>query len=82
MVDALSAATCAIYAALFLPACYLLVKHRRDGLIGWLFLSVFCTLRIIGGGLAINSSSSAASIISSMGLSVLLLATSGILHEA
>ncbi|KAG2420409.1 hypothetical protein HFD88_005210 [Aspergillus terreus] len=82
MTNSLSAATCAIYAILAIPVLYLLVRHGRYGLLGWLFLFFFCTLRIIGGALAINDTSGAANIISSVGLSPLLLATAGILHEA
>ncbi|KAL4888818.1 integral membrane protein [Aspergillus ambiguus] len=82
MTNSLSAATCAIYAVLAIPVLYLLVRHRRYGLLGWLFLFLFCTLRIIGGALAVNNPSAAANIISSVGLSPLLLATAGILHEA
>jgi hypothetical protein len=82
MTNSLSAATCAIYAVLSIPVLYLLVRHGRYGLLGWLFLFFFCTLRIIGGALAINDTSGAANIISSVGLSPLLLATAGILHEA
>ncbi|KAJ5295487.1 hypothetical protein N7508_010308 [Penicillium antarcticum] len=82
MTNSLSAATCAIYAVLAIPVLYLLVRHGRYGLLGWLFLFFFCTLRIIGGALAVNSTSVAANIISSVGLSPLLLATASILHEA
>jgi hypothetical protein len=82
MTNALSVAELAIYIALAFPTVYLIIKHGRQGLLGWLFLFIFCTLRIIGGALAINSSSPTANIISSVGLSPLLLATSGILHEA
>ncbi|KAL5360644.1 hypothetical protein BJX96DRAFT_175497 [Aspergillus floccosus] len=82
MTNSLSAATCAIYAVLAIPVLYLLVRHGRYGLLGWLFLFFFCTLRIIGSALVINDTSVAANIISSVGLSPLLLATAGILHEA
>jgi hypothetical protein len=82
MTNALSVTELAIYIALAFPTVYLIIKHGRQGLLGWLFLFIFCTLRIIGGALAINSSSPTANIISSVGLSPLLLATSGILHEA
>ncbi|GFF74390.1 hypothetical protein CNMCM6936_000548 [Aspergillus lentulus] len=82
MTNSLAAATCAIYAVLAIPVLYLLVRHGRYGLLGWLFLFFFCTLRIIGGALAVNNPSTAATIISSVGLSPLLLATAGILHEA
>lgn len=76
--DSLLTAELAIYAALSLPVLYLVVRHSPAGLLGWLYLFAFCTLRIVGGAL----SSSSASIISSIGLSPLLLAASGILHEA
>ncbi|BCR89977.1 uncharacterized protein ACHE_51175A [Aspergillus chevalieri] len=83
MTDSLSAATCAIYVILAFPVLYLLFKHGRNGFLGWLFLFVFCGLRIISGGLGVKSSdSAAASIISNIGLSPLLLTTAGILHEA
>ncbi|KAJ5316744.1 hypothetical protein PENANT_c016G11537 [Penicillium antarcticum] len=82
MTNALSVAELAIYIALAFPTVYLIIKHGRQGLLGWLFLFIFCTLRIIGSALAINNASPTASIISSVGLSPLLLAASGILHEA
>ncbi|GIJ92532.1 hypothetical protein Asppvi_001810 [Aspergillus pseudoviridinutans] len=82
MTNALAAATCAIYAVLAIPVLYLLVRHGRYGLLGWLFLFFFCTLRIIGGALSVSDAGIAANIISSVGLSPLLLATAGILHEA
>ncbi|RJE25689.1 hypothetical protein PHISCL_01952 [Aspergillus sclerotialis] len=82
MTDSLSAAECALYAILFIPVAFLVVRHGIHGLLGWLFLAVFCTLRIIGAGMAIKDSSPAASIISNVGLSPILLAVAGILHEA
>ncbi|KAJ5776500.1 uncharacterized protein N7511_001511 [Penicillium nucicola] len=82
MTNALSVAELAIYIALAFPTVYLIIKHGRQGLLGWLFLFIFCTLRIIGNALAIKPSSPTASIIASVGLSPLLLGASGILHEA
>jgi hypothetical protein len=82
MTNSLAAATCAIYAVLALPILSLLVRHGRYGLLGWLFLFFFCSLRIIGSAMALKNPSIAAEIISSVGLSPLLLATAGILHEA
>ncbi|KAJ5822848.1 hypothetical protein N7447_005188 [Penicillium robsamsonii] len=82
MTNSLSVATCAIYAVLAIPVLYLLFRHGRYGLLGWLFLFFFCTIRIIGGALSVNNTSVAANIISSVGLSPLLLATASILHEA
>ncbi|KAK2768746.1 hypothetical protein FQN54_000602 [Arachnomyces sp. PD_36] len=82
MANSLAIATLAIFAVLILPVFFLLAKHARYGLAGWLFLSFFCAIQIVGGGLAINSSGPAASIVSNVGLSPLLLGTAGILHEA
>lgn len=82
MTNSVSAAECALYAVLILPVLFLIVRHRMTGFVGWLFLSFFCVLRIVGGGMSINSSNPAASIISNVGLSPMLLATAGILHEA
>lgn len=82
MTNALAAVECAFYAFLILPVLYLLFRHRTYGLMGWLFLSFFCILRIIGGGMTVHSSSGAGSIISNVGLSPILLAAAGILHEA
>lgn len=78
---ATSTAELAIYAVLSIPTIYILIKHGRTGLLGWLYLFAFCTLRIVGGAMDL-SGNTAAGIISSVGLSPLLLATSGILHEA
>lgn len=82
MTDSLSIATCAVYVVLFSPVLYLLVRHARFGLAGWLLLLIFCVIRIVGGALEISNTGTAAGIISSVGLSPLLLATNGILHEA
>ncbi|KAL7917648.1 hypothetical protein ACQKWADRAFT_26901 [Trichoderma austrokoningii] len=71
----------AIYAILSIPTLYIVFKHGRVGILGWAYLLAFCTLRIVGGILDLSGSTSA-SIISSVGLSPLLLAAYGILHEA
>ncbi|KAJ5201442.1 uncharacterized protein N7498_006105 [Penicillium cinerascens] len=73
MTNSLSAATCAIYVALAFPVLYLLIRDGRYGLLGWLFLFFFCTLRMIGGALAVNDTS--------VSLSPLL-TTASILHLA
>lgn len=82
MTDTLSAVECAFYAFLVLPVLYLLFRHRAYGLMGWLFLSFFCIIRIVGAALSINPTSGVGTIISNVGLSPMLLATAGILHEA
>lgn len=76
-----------IYAVLSLPVLYLVWRHGWHGLLGWGYLFVFCTLRVIGPVLQISDDhkgkiSTTPIIISSIGLSPLLLATVGILHEA
>ncbi|KAI0506696.1 hypothetical protein F5B22DRAFT_650514 [Xylaria bambusicola] len=84
MTDSVPTAQLAIYVVLTIPVLYLLVRHWPTGLLGWFYLFTFTTLRIVGGAISMGSSSTSggASIISSIGLSPLLLATSGILHEA
>ncbi|KAB8227480.1 uncharacterized protein BDW43DRAFT_304583 [Aspergillus alliaceus] len=52
----------------------------RTGLLEWFFLLAFCTLRIVGGSMAIGSGSLAAEIISSVGISPLLLTVDGFLR--
>lgn len=76
-----------IYIILINPAIYSLFHHGRKGILGWYLLAVFCALRIAGAALqmhidATGSKSMGAAIVSSIGLSPLLLATESILHEA
>ncbi|BCS25448.1 uncharacterized protein APUU_50159A [Aspergillus puulaauensis] len=78
----LDAAQLAIFAVLSLPVLYLIYSHGRRGFLGWGFLLVFCILRLTGAGMAIGNSGPAAQIISSIGLSPMLLSLDGILHEA
>lgn len=80
--SAFSVAQLTIYSVLVCPAVYLTLCHHRRGLLGWGYLLAFCILRITGGALSIHSSSSGAKIISSVGISPVLLALDGILHEA
>ncbi|KAF7552223.1 hypothetical protein G7Z17_g4480 [Cylindrodendrum hubeiense] len=76
-----STAELAIYAILILPTLYILIKHGPPGYLGWFYVIIFFSLRIIGGAMSLNGSSSA-SIVANIGLSPLLLAAAGILHEA
>lgn len=81
--NVLSVAQLAIFAAFIIPVIVIFFRHLWTGFLGWIYLIVFCTLLIVGGALAIGSTVSAgASIVSEVGLSPLLLATFGILHEA
>ncbi|VUC33518.1 unnamed protein product [Clonostachys rosea] len=79
--DQLSIAQLAIYATLSVPTFFVLWKHGVAGLLGWGYLLVFFSLRIVGCAMQLSGSTSAA-IISNIGLSPVLLATAGILHEA
>ena len=79
----LNTAQAAIYGLLSLPTLLILVRHGKRGIIGWFYLFMFETLRIAGCAIILSApQSSGGSIISSIGLSPLLLATLGILHEA
>jgi prolipoprotein diacylglyceryltransferase len=71
-----------IYIIIFPIAVYILVRHGKPGYIGWGFFLVFCTLRIVSSGLGVNDTSTIGGIINSVGISALLLAISGVIHEA
>ncbi|SPJ82325.1 uncharacterized protein FTOL_09730 [Fusarium torulosum] len=79
--SSLTTAELAIYAVLVLPTLFVLFKHGKPGLIGWGFLLVFCSLRVIGGALFLTDSTAAVTV-SNIGLSPLLICTAGLLHEA
>ena len=84
MVDVLAVLEVAVYIFLVNPATYVLFKHGRKGILGWLAIQSFCFVRIIGNILVLKDGekSTAATIVSSIGLSPLLVGTIGILHEA
>ena len=87
----LAIAELVIYLLLICLGFFILFKHGKRGLEPWLFYIMFCSLRIIAGGLQINNwnkiqqgkpSSDTASIVNSIGISALLLCSCGVLHEA
>ena len=83
--ESLAAALLAIYILLAFPVVYIAARHgiTRAAVLGWGYLFVFVTLKIVGSAIQLHGSeSSAASIVSNIGLSPLLLAGAGILHEA
>jgi hypothetical protein len=87
MTTSLDTAQLAIYILLSIPIIYVLYRHGRTGLLGWIYFFAFASLRIIGGALAMNADKSGtpsvtATITSNIGLSPLILGISGILHEA
>ncbi|KAF2758983.1 hypothetical protein EJ05DRAFT_475218 [Pseudovirgaria hyperparasitica] len=77
----LAVAELAIYALFSLLGIFNFIKHGRHGWLGWFFFLAFCLLRLTGQGMSINSSSSSAAIVSSIGISALILAVLGITHE-
>jgi hypothetical protein len=81
--SSLNTAQLAIYIILSLPVLYILIRHSWPGILGWGYLFAFCMLRVVGGALVLgNGNSESAAIISNIGLSPLLLAILGVLHEA
>jgi hypothetical protein len=74
----------AIFIALVPIVIFILESHGRKGAEVWGFLLVFCILRLTSSGITVghkNSISTTGSIINSIGVSGLLLALSGALHE-
>lgn len=68
------------------PVVYCFWKHRKVGISGWLFLTAFVLLQIVGSGLTLSAGehgrpSTTAITITSVGLSPLLLADAGIVKE-
>ncbi|KAH6867192.1 hypothetical protein B0T10DRAFT_451939 [Thelonectria olida] len=74
-----------IFATLSLPTLYVIFRHgfQRQAILGWGYLFIFCTLKMVGSGMQLGDSrSSSAAIVTSVGLSPLVLAAAGVLHEA
>ncbi|KAI0886924.1 uncharacterized protein GGS22DRAFT_119063 [Annulohypoxylon maeteangense] len=74
-----------IYLTLSLPTIYIAIKHglKHGVIIGWFFLFIFCTLKIVSSALELkDATSSGAALVSSIGLSPLLAAICGTLHES
>lgn len=87
MAQPLYIAELVIYIFLFQPALYCLWKHGKRGILGWLYLQFFCAIRVVASAVTIHeedthTSGSTSLILSSVGLSPLLLAAAGVLHEA
>ena len=84
MTDSVSIARLVVYLIFALPALYCLWKHGRTGFLGWWYVGVFCGLRIVTGAIGVSGTIDGVGpvILNSIGLSPLLLAVSGVLHEA
>jgi hypothetical protein len=83
----LSVAELVVYILAVSLAFYCLIRHGKYGTLGWIYLVIFCILRIVGAALLIGSEnkgtvSTTALIINGVALSPLLLSTDGILHES
>ncbi|BAE64627.1 unnamed protein product [Aspergillus oryzae RIB40] len=73
----------AVYLFLTPFVLYVYWSHRWVGWMPWTNLLVFCIVRIVGGATGVKDSTSiAANVISGIGMSPLLLAIDGLLHEA
>lgn len=73
----------AVYLLLLPIVVYIFLKHKWTGFLPWYYLNIFCVARIVGGALGVQGSNSlAANIIQSVGISPLLLAVDGLVHEA
>ncbi len=90
-VTRLAYAELVLYILLLPLLAFLLVRHFRHGAFGWAFLVAFGLLRIASSALQIDkelrasagkSTDDTADIVNSVGISALLLAISGIIHEA
>ncbi|KAF3402690.1 hypothetical protein DPV78_004795 [Talaromyces pinophilus] len=84
---AIDLAELVIYGSLTIPTIYCLVRHGKQGLLGWLYIVIYCTIRLIAAGLKYKSDqdhevSTGALVVDNIGLSPLLLGAAGILHEA
>ncbi|KAJ5638891.1 hypothetical protein N7528_001281 [Penicillium herquei] len=86
--EGLELAEIVFYAIAIIPAFFCFVTHGKHGVAGWLYVILMCGLRLVGNGMAYHALSTtgrpneAAEIISGIGLSPILLAALGILHEA
>ncbi|KAL2053451.1 hypothetical protein ABVK25_006445 [Lepraria finkii] len=85
--NSLAIATLIIYLILIQPVLYCLWKHGKRGFLGYFLLNSFCLLRIIGSAVVIHADATHTNnkntlLINSIGLSPLLLACAGVLHDA
>lgn len=83
---ALPAAQLVIFCLFFIPNKYCLFWHGVPGFLAWFHVGAFLLIRIIGCGLQIgedgNPGDTGVLIVNNIGLSPMLLAAFGVLHEA
>lgn len=87
--ESLSIAELAIYPVILLANIFVLVRHGLNRQSGWIFLAIFCLIRIIGAGFGVAAGKKPddvndiewSAILGSIGISPLLLATMGLLKR-
>ncbi|KAI1653461.1 hypothetical protein F4813DRAFT_383245 [Daldinia decipiens] len=82
---ALPVALLVIYLTTSPSLIYIAIKHglKHGAIIGWSFLFIFCALRIVASATEIHDTHNpSAALVASIGLSPLLAAACGILHES
>ncbi|PYH47082.1 uncharacterized protein BP01DRAFT_390216 [Aspergillus saccharolyticus JOP 1030-1] len=81
--NAVFAADLVFYLLLLPLVFYIIWTRRRGGLLAWYYLIIFCIARVVGGAMGVHDEKSlAANIIVGVGISPLILAIDGLLHEA
>lgn len=84
----LAIATLIIDLVLIQPTFLILFKHGKRGILGWFYLQALCAIRIIANAITLHdianhqSGGTATTILNSVGLSPIILAATGVLHEA
>lgn len=88
MATALPIVTLVIFIILINPITFCLFKHGRHGILGWATIQIFCGIRIVGSIIQIqqehthSTDKTTVLLLNNIGLSPLLLAALGVLHEA
>ncbi|KIM98602.1 hypothetical protein OIDMADRAFT_31384 [Oidiodendron maius Zn] len=78
----------AFFSVAIWPAFYCLIKHGKHGLLGWIFICLFCTIRIVGAGIIIGDESGdkplseGGLILSAVAIAPLVISVGGIAHES
>jgi len=78
-----------VYAPIFLLTLVTVFRHGMGKQLGWIYLTIFCLIRLVGAGFKIASDNDPtnttdlewATILSSIGLSPLLMASLGLLKR-
>jgi hypothetical protein len=80
-------AQCIFFGLVIVPAIYCLFTHGTRGLPGWIYVIIFCVMRVTGGAMLLNSVTQnlgvtpAGLIVSSVAIAPLVMAVAGVAHE-